>query len=66
MPYTDADLTAIRAALLRGEKVVQFADRSVTYRSIEELQAVEQSILTELTTTRTRGKQTLGVASKGF
>jgi len=66
MAYTEANLIAVRAALLRGELHVQFADRSVTYRSIDELQKVEQAILSELSSTRTRGKQTLGVASKGF
>ena len=68
MAYTEADLAAVRAAILRGEKAVQFADRSVTYRSIEELQAVEQAILGELAadSSSTRSKQTRAVASKGF
>jgi hypothetical protein len=38
--YTEADLTRVRTALLRGEKTVEFADRSVTYRSVSELQQV--------------------------
>jgi len=62
--YTSADLDAVRVAILKGERTVQYADRSVTYRSIDELQAVEQRILRELT--RTRPKQSFGVASKGF
>ncbi len=67
MAFTDADLAAVRAALLRGERTVQFADRSVTYRSVEELLQVEQRILHEISpSTVTRSKQTLGVASKGF
>jgi hypothetical protein len=64
--YTDADLTAVRTALLKGERTVQFADRSVTYRSVDELLQVEARILGELTSTQTRAKQTFGVASKGF
>jgi len=67
MAYTEADLAAVRTALLRGERSVQFADRSVTYRSVEELQAVEAAILRELSqAARTRSKQTLLVASTGF
>jgi len=67
MAYTEADLTAVRTALLRGERSVQFADRSVTYRSVEELQAVEAAILRELSqAARTRSKQTLLVGSTGF
>lgn len=69
MAYTEADLTAVRTALLRGERTVQFADRSVTYRSVEELQKVEDRILRELglTSTTRRKKQTCGVCvSKGL
>lgn len=67
MAYTAADLAAVRVALLRGEQTVQFADRSVTYRSITELLLVESRILTELATpATTRKKQTLGVSSNGF
>jgi hypothetical protein len=64
--YTSADLTTVRTAILRGERTVQFADRSVTYRSMDELRAVEQDILRELTTSDTRSKQTRIVASTGF
>lgn len=67
MAYTEADLIAVRAALLKGERSVQYADRAVTYRSVEELQKVEAAILRELATaTRTRSKQVYVVASKGF
>lgn len=66
--YTDADLTVVRAALLKGERTVQFADRSVTYRSVDELLKVEARILADLAAASsvTRSKQTLGVASRGF
>lgn len=67
MPYTDSDLTAVRAALLRGERTVVFADRQVTYRDVADLLLVEQRILSELSTTvQTRPRQTLAVAEKGF
>ena len=67
MAFTEADLTAIRAARLRGIRTVQYADRSVTYSSDAEMKAVENDILKELATaTRTRSKQTYGVSSKGF
>lgn len=66
MAYTEADLTAVRTALLRGERSVTFADRQVTYRSVEELQAVEQAILRELGAAQPRRKQAYAVASKGF
>ncbi len=67
MAFTDADLTAVRTALTKGERVVQYADRSVTYRSVEELLQVEQRILRELTpSTTARSKQTFLVGNKGF
>jgi hypothetical protein len=66
--FTDADLAAIRSALARGERVVQYADRSVTYRSADELIALEARISQALSSTssQSRPKQSFGVASKGF
>lgn len=67
MAYTEADLTTIRIARLRGIRTVAFADRSVTYASDAEMRQVEEDILRELTpTVRTRKKQTHAVATKGF
>lgn len=66
MAYTSTDLTTIRTAILRGQRSVQFADRAVTYNSIEEMRAVEQDILRELQTSSSRPKQTRLVASSGF
>lgn len=68
MAYTDADLATIRAARLRGIRTVQYADRSVTYQSDQEMRQVEQDILQSLTATATqpRAKQTYGVSTKGF
>lgn len=58
MAYTQADLDAIRAAIVRGEKSVQFADRLVVYRSLEELRAAENIVANAVDP---RPKQTLGV-----
>lgn len=63
MAFTQSDLAAIRAAMAKGERSVQFADRSVTYRSMAELREVEQIIVRSLAG---RPKQTLIVGSKGF
>lgn len=37
MTYTDEQLDALRQALSKGEKRVTFADKTVEYRSVEEL-----------------------------
>lgn len=37
MAYTQADLEALQAALAKGEKRVSFGDKTVEYRSVEEL-----------------------------
>ena len=37
MAWTTSDLTAIETAIASGELSVQFADRRVQYRSMEEL-----------------------------
>lgn len=63
--YTEADLIAIRRAIAKGERSVQFADRMVTYRSIEELLQAESRITQTLRTTN-RPKQSLTVTRKGF
>jgi len=39
MAYTQSDLDALQAALAKGEKRVSFGDKTVEYRSVEELQA---------------------------
>jgi hypothetical protein len=62
--FTQSDLDAVRAAIAKGERSVQFSDRAVTYRSIEELLQAEARIADALKTKRPR--QWLGVGSKGF
>ena len=48
MAWTQADVDRIKAAIARGEKTVQFADRSVTYRSLDEMFKTLQAIEAEL------------------
>lgn len=68
MAFTEADLAAVEAAIAKGEGYVQFADRAVTYRSVEQLQEARREIQKELAAAagRTSTRQTLIVASKGF
>lgn len=64
MAFTEADLAAIRSAIARGEQSVSFADRTVTYRSIDDLLKAEARIAAAL---QTRAKQTYVVlGSKGL
>lgn len=46
--YTEAQLLALRDALAKGERRVTFGDKTVEYRSVEELKAaiseVEKSL----------------------
>ena len=48
MAYTQAHLDALEAALVKGEKRVTFGDKTVEYRSVEELKdairAVERGL----------------------
>ena len=37
MAFTSSDLAAIESAIASGELSVQYADRRVTYRSVDEL-----------------------------
>lgn len=67
--YSESDLAAVQGAIARGERTVEFADRRVTYRSIDELLAAESHIahsLSGATGGRTRSKQTTLVGDKGL
>lgn len=62
--YTADDLARVRAAIARGELRVDYADRSVTYRTIDELMKAEAHIAQAISPTR--AKQSFGVARKGL
>jgi hypothetical protein len=67
--FTQADLDAVRSAIARGERAVQFADRGVTYRSMEELLVAEEHIAASVAVSSgesPRPKQSFVVTSKGF
>jgi len=49
MAYTQAHLDAVERAIARGEKTVRYADRTVEYRSVDELVQARDLIRTELT-----------------
>lgn len=44
MAYTPAHLDALEAALAKGEKRVAFGDKTVEYRSVEELKAAIREV----------------------
>lgn len=48
MAYTEAHLEALQAALAKGEKRVSLGDKTVEYRSVEELQAAIRQVKREL------------------
>jgi hypothetical protein len=68
--YTEADLIVIRRAISRGERTVQYANRMVQYRSMEELiqaeNRISQSLAAATPPATPRSKQSLIVSSKGF
>jgi hypothetical protein len=48
MAYTQAHLDALEAALVKGEKRVSFGDKTVEYRSVDELQAAIREVKRDL------------------
>ena len=48
MAYTQAHLDVLEAALAKGERRVTFGDKTVEYRSIEELQAAIRAVKRDL------------------
>lgn len=61
-----ASLGAIEAAMAKGERTVQFADRAVTYRSMDELMTAQQYWAGKVALLGGRPKQSLGYAEKGL
>lgn len=68
MAWSQADVDAVKAALAKGERRVQFADRSVEYRSTDELLQILRAMEAELDAAAStpRPKLYYGHASKGF
>lgn len=48
MTYTITQLDALKRALATGERRVSFGDKTVEYRSVEELQAAIRTVEAEL------------------
>jgi hypothetical protein len=48
MAFTAAQLTALETALAKGEKRVSFGDKTVEYRSVEELQQAIDAVKRDL------------------
>lgn len=65
MAYSSSDLTAVQRAIAKGELEVEFSDRRVRYRSVDELLKAEARITAALNT-GTRHKQSRLYACKGF
>ena len=61
--WTAAELAKVRDAIARGEQSVQFSDRLVTYRTIDDLIKAEQRIAGSRAD---RVKQTLVYSDKGL
>jgi hypothetical protein len=61
-----AAVAAIESALATGERTVQFADRSTTYRSVDELQAALAYFSSQAGRLAGRSKRIRGYAAKGF
>lgn len=48
MSFTQKHLDAVEAAIARGEKVVRYADRTVEYRTVDELLKAREEIRTSI------------------
>ena len=68
MTYTPTQLAALKQALATGERRVSFGDKTVEYRSVEELQAAIRTVEAELARAAgTRAKRQIRVTTaKGF
>ena len=48
MSFTQKHLDAVEAAIARGEKIVRYTDRTVEYRTVDELLKAREEIRTSL------------------
>ncbi|MBU6959650.1 hypothetical protein KRR23_18165 [Pseudomonas sp. CVAP len=48
MSFTQKHLDAVEAAIARGEKVVRYTDRTVEYRTVDELLKAREEIRSSL------------------
>ncbi|CAK0777983.1 Phage tail protein [Gammaproteobacteria bacterium] len=48
MAYTEEHLAALEEALAKGEKLVRFGDKTVEYRSVEELKLAIREVKRDL------------------
>jgi hypothetical protein len=65
MAYTEDQLTALEIALARGEHRVTFADKTVEYRSVEDLKAAIREVKRGLKITNL-SRQIRVTSNKGF
>ncbi|MBV6795032.1 phage head-tail joining protein [Xanthomonas euvesicatoria] len=68
MAYTTTQLDALKRALATGERRVSFGDKTVEYRSIEELQIAIRTVEAELARGigRSAKRQIRVTTDKGF
>lgn len=69
MAITQQDIDKINHAIAKGESVVRFADRTVEYRSVDELIKAKNAMLAELSkATNPRRSRVTRIyhAGKGF
>jgi hypothetical protein len=68
MAYTQTQLRALRAALASGERRVTFGDKTVEYRSVDELKAAIREVETALAAARGQrpARQIRVTTDKGF
>lgn len=53
MAYTNQQLADLRDAIAEGVLTVKFADRVLTYRSLDEMRRIERTMAAELESTST-------------
>lgn len=51
MAWTSADLTALETAIKSGVRHVQYADRSVTYHSLDEMMRLREAMKNDVAST---------------
>lgn len=66
MAYTQEQLDTLEAAIAGGELTVKYADRAVTYRSLDEMLRIRDALRRDLGLTPAAGGRVAPVFRKGL
>ena len=66
MAYTQQQLIDLEKAIAQGATSVQYQDKRVSYRSLDEMRRIRDEMIAQLTPTKSKPSRAQGIYSKGL